>query len=297
MSIFRRMLRSSSSSSPSQNAIRMTFPRFSELPTELRNQIWHDTLPDKIGSAAYFYNRNCWTVQCRTEADLDYDHSAADVSHHIIFREASLDPVCLDISMLNVNQEARDIAVAWVRQQGLRLESCRGNKNQLVAQCLFDRTRDAVYLAPDFWYHFGAEPQELLFSPQFDGRSVETHIYIQQIALPQSLLADKFSDLPELLDQCRHITTLFVVAGPQPKSRPGKAPERWELEPVHGGGFIWDVDQDCFVAEVKNNRVKDKELYELLDKIRWTITAEPQPRTFDKFFTIRPVHMVERGSR
>ena len=117
------------------------FPLFSRLPAELRNQIWHDTLPANIGQLLYFYRQGCWGPRRLTEVDEGYHAENNELNLNYEFRYQLLDPVRIDIPIFLVNREAHSIALAWIHGQGLKL---RCHKDELIFVRHFDPSSDTL---------------------------------------------------------------------------------------------------------------------------------------------------------
>ena len=145
------------------------FPLFSNLPTELRDQIWHAALPDKVQQALYAYKKGCWCPHRLSAFEEGYDHENDEYNLKLEFRHGLLDHVRIDLPLLFVNREARTVALAWVRdQQGIEIHPCENGQNLILA-CPFDPKRDALYVALDKWDDFICEPDERLLQTDLFG--------------------------------------------------------------------------------------------------------------------------------
>ena len=93
-----------------------TFPLFSSLPPEIRNQIWWEALPGDIGPALYFYRkRGCWESRRITTAVHGYQHADEDHNLALDFRLEMLDhDQQFDLPTFFVSLEARGITRAWL---------------------------------------------------------------------------------------------------------------------------------------------------------------------------------------
>lgn len=100
-----------------------TFPLFSSLPPELRNQIWCVAMPDKVGPAFYFYRKGCWCPRSLSKSDEEYGPEYDENILFFEFRYDLLDDAQFEVPLVFVNREARGIALAWVREQGIELRS------------------------------------------------------------------------------------------------------------------------------------------------------------------------------
>ncbi|KAI0836742.1 hypothetical protein F5Y06DRAFT_298432 [Hypoxylon sp. FL0890] len=100
--------------------ISSSFPLFPRLSLKLRDKIWRDSLPDKVGPALYIYREGCWGLRQLKETDEGYYPGLDYYNFTFEFRYDLLDDVQFDIPMAFVNREARDVALAWAREQGFR---------------------------------------------------------------------------------------------------------------------------------------------------------------------------------
>ena len=164
-----------------------TFPLFSRLPPELRNQIWCNAVPDKIGPALYFYREGCWCPRLLSKSDKEY---GPEYDENILIFEFCydlLDDAQFEVPLAFVNREARGIALAWVRKQGIELRSYE-NRHYPIFVRPFDPMRDALYVVLDKWFDFLCEPDNWRFQPDLFEQLVDLKSDLTRIAVPESLL-------------------------------------------------------------------------------------------------------------
>lgn len=230
------------------------FPLFSRLPAELRNQIWQDTLPDKIGQLLYFYKKGCWCPRRVVEGDQGYDPDNDELNLAYEFRHELLNHVKIDVPGYFVNREAHSIASAWVRRQGLKLCS---HKGKLIFVRPFDPLLDTLYVPLEKWSDFLNEPHDRQFQPDLLYRGLDCPgISFTRIAIPKTVLEDDPDPLPAFFEWYERFERLFVIANPLPELQPDDndtrvQQQRWELEgtqgPMHfwnGAGFEWQDSHD-----------------------------------------------------
>lgn len=94
-----------------------TFHPFPRLPFELRDQIWHDALPDDSGPTLYFYRGSGhWRPYRLPESDPGYRPGQDDMG-------LNFDTDLMDednqfqVPLAFVNREARTAALKWVDKQ------------------------------------------------------------------------------------------------------------------------------------------------------------------------------------
>ncbi|KAF2154486.1 hypothetical protein K461DRAFT_293128 [Myriangium duriaei CBS 260.36] len=269
------------------------FYLFSRLPAEIRDQIWHEALPDPDSQSLFFYKETCWVAETLDPSDPDYIHGPNNDNRCMRFQEAALDDCSVSVPLINAVLEARHIGIKWAKSQSLRVAPSLHVSEQLRVSSSFDFHRDVLYVLPELYNHFINQPYDLLSLPENQGQHFLNHAAVEHIALPQSSLSKKHHYLPELLDQIPAIQTLLVVVDPQPYQLAGKDISSWKLEPIHGGGLTWDEAKHSFQPEKQGDRVKDERLYRLLMTLRETMT-EAMSNSGLTSFAIQPVQAVLR---
>ena len=258
-----------------------TFPLFSNLPAEQRIQIWRDALPHQIGPALHFYKPGCWCPRQLTESDEGWCPDD-ELNLNLEFRYDLLDHPNIEIPLVFVNHEARAIALAWVRNQGIETH-CRDvdnndddNRQQQQRPIFFvrpfDLMYDAVYVAPDQWNEFLISSLERGYEPDLFDKMHDVHPNIVHLAVPEALLLqyddgtgrDPFSDF---FDCYWWVKVLFVVLGdaqPEPeylvRENCTKAPLRpgrlWELDETtthRARALVWDAEHGRFDFATKDS--------------------------------------------
>ena len=272
-----------------------TFHPFKRLPRELRDQIWRDALPDKVGPALSFYRKGNWCPRRLTESDKGYDPENDEKNGHFNIRYDLLDDIRFEIPLVYVNSEARDLAFAWVRKQGIEIRPGEGRQYPVFVRP-FDPTRDALYVALDKWDDFVSEPYDQLHRPALLGRLTPTRINLTRLAVPVALLGSKANSLLELLELYEWflgIRVLLIVLDPQPDLHAAdndvKVQHRWDFESTLGGSFFWNDDRGDFVPE-NSEYIVDEALDWLIKEAcrglgKWIITNHIE---------IRPVFATRR---
>ena len=258
------------------------FPLFSDLPAELRNQIWRNALPYPTGPTLHFYKPGCWCPRQLTESDQRWDPND-ELNLDLEFRYDLLNHPHIEIPLISVNHESRAIALAWVREQGIEThfrddsgDENGDNDSRQQQQRLdffvrpFDLMNDAVYVAPDQWDEFMLSSFNRSSEPDLLDKTVDVRPNMTHLAVPEALLlrrddgagGDPFS---ELFEYYWWVRVLFVVLGDAPE--PGledrlsengiKGPPRpgrlWELDEstIHRArALIWDAERGRFEYSV-----------------------------------------------
>lgn len=140
------------------------FPLFSSLPPELRNQIWREAVRGKIGPALYFYSKGYWCPRRLSKFDEGYDPDDEEGNLYFKFRYDFLDHPQLEVPLFFVNREARGIALAWIREQGIKIRFYENRQYPIFVRP-FDPMHDARYIARDKWDELLCEPHDRGFQP------------------------------------------------------------------------------------------------------------------------------------
>lgn len=272
-----------------------TFASFSSLPRELRDQVWRDALPDKVGPALCFYRKGCWCPRRLSTSDEGYDPENDENNLNFEFRHDLLDDIQFEIPLVSVNREARGIALTWVREQGIEIRP-RGDRQYPVLVRPFDPMRDALYIALDKWDDFLCEPDDRQFQPDLFELLVDIKSDLTRIAVPEALLRSEVATLPEMFRNFFNLKVLFIIVDAQPDLQSAdndvKVQRRWEFESTQGGAFFWDDDRGCF--DLGNSEyIGDEAVYRLIEKANKGL-GEGLAENHIRSFEIRPVFAVRR---
>ncbi|KAL9630073.1 MAG: hypothetical protein Q9164_006597 [Protoblastenia rupestris] len=244
------------------------FPLFSSLPPELRNQTWRNALPEKLGPALYFYRKGCWCPRRLSESDEGYDPENDENNLNFEFRHDLLDDVQFEVALVFVNREARGIALAWVREQGIEIRR-RENRQYPVFVRPFNPIRDALYIELNKWMDFLCEPDDRRFQPDLFEQLLVTETDLKRIAVPEALLRSEVATLPEMLRHFFNLKVLLIIVNAQPNLQSGdndmKVQRRWEFECAQGGAFFWNDDRGCFDFG-DCEYIGDETLYRLIEE-------------------------------
>ena len=245
------------------------FPLFSNLPPELRNQIWRDVLPNKVGPALFFYRKGCWCPRRLSESDEGYDRENDENNLNFEFCHDLLDDVQFEVTLVFVNCEARSIALAWVREHGIKIR-CRKDRQYPVFVRPFNPMRDALYIELNKWTDFLCEPDDRRFQPDLYEQLLDIKTDLTQIAVPEVLLQSEVATLPEMLRHFFNLKVLLIVVNAQPDLRSGdddvKVQRRWDFESTESRAFFWNDDRGCFDFG-DSEYIRDEALYKLIEEV------------------------------
>jgi len=272
-----------------------TFPLFSSLPPELRDQIWCDALPDKVGPALYFYKKGCWCPRRLTKSDKGYYPENDEFNLNLEFRHDLLDATQFEIPLVFVNREARGIALAWVREQGIKIRPHEDGQYPIFVRS-FDPWRDALYIPLDKWDDFLCESVDRQFQSDLYGEIVDIEPHLTRIAMPEALFRSEVAILPEIFHYYFHLEVLLIVVDAQPDLQSTdndvKVQRRWEFESTQGRAFFWDHDRGGFDSG-DSEYIGDEALYRLIEEAK-KVLGEEHAKHYVRSFEIRPVFAVRR---
>ena len=272
-----------------------TFPLFTSLPRELRDQIWRDALPDKVGPALSFYRKGCWCPRRLSDSNLGYDPENDENNLNFEFRHDLLDDIQFEIPLVYVNREARDLAFAWLREHGIQIRP-REDRQYPVFVRPFDPMRDALYVALNRWDDFLCEPDDRLSQSDLFEQLVDIKSDLTRIAVPAALLRSEVASLPEMFRYSFNVKVLLVVVDPQPDLQSAdndvKVQHWWDFESIQGGAFFWNDDRDGFDSE-NSKYIGDEAVYRLIEEASRGL-GEGLADDHIRGFEVRPVFAVRR---
>jgi hypothetical protein len=241
-----------------------SFALFTNLPRELREQIWRETLPTDSGSTLFPYRKGCWTVRDPAKGETGFEPGFPD-HLELLFLYESLDKLHFDIPIFFVNSEARDIATTWLREKGLEVKVYPGPvPGHQQPWCTFARTfrphRDILYVPDGKSADFHSEPIDCITQPKYDGYNYNTTCEVSRLAISETLFTEGIF-LEELLQFWNYrVKELFIIVGPQPEEAWTDSEDsmlaRWELESWNGGSYRWT--NDSWEINVENREPIDK---------------------------------------
>lgn len=238
------------SSTPIATTNPFTFPCFSNLPPELRNQIWNESLLEKDRPALFPYRNGCWSPIFLTESDKGYIANTDNIM--LEFCDALLEPIRVDVPVYFVSREARAAVLSWAQRQGVRIQFCEKTRRHDFAR-LFDKEQDTLYVALSNFADFFVEPYNRMAEPDLFGRIVGSGPSLRHIAVPEALLQRMPGALEEIFEWFRGIEVIFIVVGAYHSIH---QKDRWEIQSRRGkallytqehGRFDWDDGENiCF---------------------------------------------------
>ena len=182
-----------------------SFPLFPSLPSELRNQIWRDALPDMDRPALCVYRKGCW---CPKQLQIPYPYGGSDL--FLVFDHDLLAPIMIAIPLIFVNREARDIALGWVREQGIEMRFREETQGHIFVR-RFNPKQDALYVPPHKWDDFCSEPTLRMFEPDLIEQGIGDWAEVTRIALPEDTVINDCGSLVEIIGFFRCLEVLLIM--------------------------------------------------------------------------------------
>ncbi|KAK7222200.1 hypothetical protein V2G26_010203 [Clonostachys chloroleuca] len=259
------------------------FHHFSLLPPEIRDQIWHDALPDATRPALFLYQKGCWRPRRLMPGDDDYDHVNEDCNLNMEFDYKLLTPAQYDIPLAFVNREARRHALGWIRAQGLDIRHNENRRPSFIRY--FDPDRDALYVPTEKWWEFIREPINRQLQPDLEGETIMLKTYVKHLAVSDSLLQMKAS-LGGVFEYYFKLEALYVFkekALTAEFSRGSlKRHQVYEYHPLRRGMFVWDVGRSKFHYE-EHKSDREEPTHRLIKKAAERLRKELAIEAYDGF--------------
>jgi hypothetical protein len=276
-----------------------TFPLFQRLPTELRLQVWRETLPKRIQNPLYFYTKRCWEPRHLTEADSDYD---PDAEHNINleFCHEHLDPLEVEVPLFFVNHEAHSLALEWIRRQGLKL-CFNQEKQSLVFLRPFHPESDTLYVSEEKWTEFHCDPVDRLFGVDLEDISVGSPApAFTRLAVPDELLLNDPDAFSELFENYYGFDEIFIILRGQSNGywydiKDIQPQGWWELDTVDAQrpSLCWNLGTKSFQWTGYDGDIRDCPLYDVLQHASSELTSKLLYVGKERF-EIRPVFVIRK---
>jgi hypothetical protein len=265
----------------------VTFALFSELPPELRNQIWNDALLKKDRPALFPYQDGCWHPIYLSESDEGYIANTDNI--RLEFNSALLEPIPIEVPLCLVNREARDVALAWAHRQGARIIFLGDMRHHVFAR-LFDNEQDMLYVGLSNFADFFVEPYNRLAEPDLFGRIVGSGPSLRYIAVPEALLERMPGALEEMFEWFRGLEVIFIIVNAHHGI---SAQQRWELEGAQGKALLYDHTQGRFDWDDGVN-ICVSIIYERIEQATARLSVVMAGNHVTTLRSIRPVFAVRR---
>ncbi|KAL6871305.1 hypothetical protein J3F83DRAFT_654162 [Trichoderma novae-zelandiae] len=288
-----------------------SFSRFSSLPPELRLQIWQESVPDLNCITLHNYQKGYWGPRNLPKAEPganhpDGGHGMGEEPIAFDFHHEKLDSVHVDISMASVNLEARSVALAWLRKQGVKMRFHEARECPVFVH-RFDPMRDALFVGMNQWHAFCNEPHNRLAEPDLSGYTVNSTTELTRIAVPHttiwgdsSALADVFHWYPSLrvmyivLDiQLDPKLETLLLKGDRSRARARLQNQQWKVKETPGMmSLAWDREKRRFHWRGGESGPGSPELHQQMEEVGRELAHRLAEREAGEF-EIQPVYAVK----
>jgi hypothetical protein len=221
----------------------VTFPKFSALAGELRNQIWRYALPtaDVLDPALTCFKPGCWRWQ-GAQPELEF-----------VFRHEWLE-IHIEVPLASVNREARSVALPRIRELGLVTKSRSGQFPVFVRK--FNPDEDAIYVKPGQLDDVIMDAHKPQYDPWVEGRQWGTFSEYRKLAMSEaSFLTTLFVEgmeegmegmegIAELLQHACSVREVLVVVDAPADLESASDHDRdvkplWKFIDAPGDAFFW----------------------------------------------------------
>ncbi|KAL8357541.1 hypothetical protein RB598_002379 [Gaeumannomyces tritici] len=281
----------------------------------LREQVWREALPVKPGRPVLFpYVEGSWVRGSWSPDDEWYAEADGWDNLTSRFTTSSASDIAVNNTpLLDVNREARRVAVAWARKRGYTV-GCRGGDGMttttttttvtdanhdvdipgaLVITRPVDPSHDAIYIpTAEVGDNFVNAPWNLWTGTGGDGFQIDSRLVA--VALPRALFSGDNDVLLFGLDMPQW--RLRLLYGPQPDVWSGS----WELRDntiYDPGSFCWDSARRVFVYPEPVLSGAGEDMYKAVHGVAEMLGAEEAFRfsSVKPDFEIRLAHAIKRS--
>ncbi|KAF2148965.1 hypothetical protein K461DRAFT_282445 [Myriangium duriaei CBS 260.36] len=225
-----------------------TFPRFPDLPLEIRLQIWREALPLQCEPALhnFVHVEQYWATRPSIPGYMDFFAEAVPIWE---FQHDLLKGVRYDVPFARATREARRVALDWAHERKMLPTCSRESKTSALFARAFEPKRDVVYVADGDWHLFMSRPRpDTYFYRDIHSRpyrSAIKHVAIHMENFEKTNLSELQE--PDLLKIHPRLESLYIV------NISDKLDLFQEVERVAS----WDSCQGCFDTPALGSRNRD----------------------------------------
>ncbi|KAJ4125941.1 hypothetical protein NW765_001716 [Fusarium oxysporum] len=145
------------------------------------------------------------------------------------------------IPIVDVNQEARRVALAWAGDNNIKNRYING-KYEFKRR--MDKDRDTVYLPNNKIDAAEIEAIDRGFEPDLIDRNHTVATYITSLAVPARYMRTA-DETPYSWEWHENLEKIYVIVGKQP-DRDGQ----WEIDTTRGKSLFWTRDTGTFIPQL-----------------------------------------------
>ncbi|KAL7762541.1 hypothetical protein ACKLNR_009076 [Fusarium oxysporum f. sp. zingiberi] len=215
------------------------FTLFPHLPPELRDEIWYLALSEPWPPGICQWKKGCWIPKYLTPEEPDWSDNDPN-NIRLEFRYDKL-ATSVHIPIVDVNQEARRIALAWAGDNNIKNRYING-KYEFKRR--MDKDRDTVYLPNNKIDAAEIEAIDRGFEPDLIDRNHTVATYITSLALPARYMRTA-DETPYSWEWHENLEKIYVIVGKQPDGD-----GQWEIDTTRGTSLFWTRDTGTFIPQL-----------------------------------------------
>ncbi|KAI1324866.1 hypothetical protein F5Y16DRAFT_286117 [Xylariaceae sp. FL0255] len=200
-----------------------TFHPFLKLPPEIRNMIWEYAInnTEVVQPGLHFlyaYQEGCFDGFWENSTGDRWNRPDALDDYMLVleFQHDRIDPARFSVPIASVSREACSIAVAWAQSQGPLIYTRVLFDGQVVFLRAIERDQDTIYVPPSLGAEFFDAPFKELSDPSMYGEAVDYRTNIHRIAMEESLVRTKATELSRMFVHLSDIDTLYIIVASPP---------------------------------------------------------------------------------
>ncbi|KAK7213456.1 hypothetical protein V2G26_020634 [Clonostachys chloroleuca] len=248
------------------------FHHFQDLPTELRCQIWTHALP-AIDPEPHVLGckSGLWRKKHLTAADEAYNpdgpHECVMFDYQMIKRRS------VEVEIADVNREARQVTLHWVRKNGLELSTCNRRKAFLKS---FDPETDVLFVDTSLWGGFFKESELLHGGPDIREPRILLLPYITRLFVTDELFEQAIDEFITVLTYFHTLTAFQILLTrsryiPKGMYRVLPLPD---LIPIEGRRLTWHLEHKEFRLHGSEEPGSEEDMFAILSSVADKLTAK-----------------------
>ncbi|TXC05366.1 hypothetical protein FocTR4_00000312 [Fusarium oxysporum f. sp. cubense] len=215
------------------------FTLFPHLPPELRDEIWYLALSEPRPPGICHWKKGCWIPKYLTPEEADWSDDDPN-NIRLEFRYDKL-ATSVHIPIVDVNQEARRVALAWAGDNNIKNRYING-KYEFKRR--MNKDRDTVYLPNNKIDAAEIEAIDRGFEPDLIDRNHTVATYITSLAVPARYMRTA-DETPYSWEWHENLEKIYVIVGKQPDGD-----DQWEIDTTRGTSLFWTRDTGKFIPQL-----------------------------------------------
>ncbi|KAG7421510.1 hypothetical protein Forpe1208_v000261 [Fusarium oxysporum f. sp. rapae] len=215
------------------------FTLFPNLPPELRDEIWYLALSEPRPPGICQWKKGCWIPKYLTAEDPDWSDNDPN-NIRLEFRYDKL-ATSVHIPIVDVNQEARRVALAWACDHNIKNRYING-KYEFKRR--MNKDTDTMYFSANKVDDSEIEAIDRGFEPDLVDRNHTVATYITSLAVPARYMRTA-DETPYSWEWHENLEKIYVIVGKQPDGQ-----GQWEIDTTRGTSLFWTRDTGAFIPQL-----------------------------------------------